>query len=192
MKGSLQDQLLGSGLIKKQDANNIKTAKKKKAKQNKANNVVEKSEASRLAEETRLKEQEKSLALNKARKQEAEQKAIVAQIRQMIEINSIQKKDAKTTDDEALSYNFTDTGKIKTIYLSARNHSLVSRGLIAIAKLIEQHDTVYHLIPAEAARKIQERDNGTIVLLNTFEENNSQDLEDDPYAAYEIPDGLMW
>ena len=59
MKGSLQDQLLGAGLIQKQKANNIKTAKKKAAKKGQAHN-----EAADLAEKARLVEQRKSQELN--------------------------------------------------------------------------------------------------------------------------------
>lgn len=37
--------------------------------------------------------------------------------------------------------------------------------------------------------KIQERDPSRILLLNTHVEEAD---EDDPYAAYKIPDDLMW
>ena len=69
---------------------------------------------------------------------------------------------------------------------------MVSRGILAIAKLGENDDIAYHLIPAEAARKIQEREANAIVLLNEFDKNEDGIEEDDPYAAYEIPDDLMW
>ncbi|MGV2836994.1 DUF2058 family protein, partial [Pseudomonas shirazensis] len=45
------------------------------------------------------------------------------------------------------------------------------------------------VIPREAAVKIQERDPGRILLLNTHVEEAD---ENDPYAAYKIPDDLMW
>ncbi|KAG1658089.1 ATP-dependent RNA helicase DbpA [Nymphon striatum] len=76
MKGSLQDQLLGAGLIKKQQAKNIQTAKKKAKKQSKATNTELKNEAAELAEKARLKEQQKSQALNEQRKQQEQQKAL--------------------------------------------------------------------------------------------------------------------
>ena len=47
----------------------------------------------------------------------------------------------------------------------------------------------YEVIPREAALKIQERDPGRVLLLNTRVEEAD---EDDPYAAYKIPDDLMW
>ena len=200
-KGSLQDQLLGAGLIKKQDANNIKTAKKKQVKKSKETNTELKNEAAEAAEKARLEEQKKSQALNKQRKQEAEEKAAQAQIRQMIEINDIAKLDKKAPADSELVYNFTDGSKIKTMLVSAENHKLITKGVIAIAKLENtdgdsQEVFSYHLIPAVAARKIIERDSSSIALLNDFSEStdssSSADDVEDPYAGFEVPDDLMW
>ena len=203
-KGSLQDQLLGAGLIKKQDANNIKTAKKKQVKKSKETNTELKNEAAEAAEKARLEEQQKSQALNAQRKQEAEEKAAQAQIRQMIEINDIAKLDKKAPVDSELVYNFTDGSKIKTMLVSAENHKLITKGVVAIAKLESPHggnssadgEADYHLIPAVVARKIIERDSSSIALLNEFSKTDdsasSEDDIDDPYAGYEVPDDLMW
>ena len=49
----------------------------------------------------------------------------------------------------------------------------------------------YEVIPREAALKIQERDPRRIVQLNILTEPKTPE-EDDPYAAYQIPDDLMW
>ncbi len=209
MKGSLQDQLLGAGLIKKQEAKNIQTAKKKAKKQSQATNTELKNEAAELAEKARLEEQQKSQALNEQHKQQAQQKEVQAQIRQMIKMNAIQKLDKKAAEDSELTYNFTDNNKIKTMLVSAENHTLISRGIIAIAKIAktanadesDQELADYFLIPAEAARKISERDNKSIVLLNDYaskdkandrEDNADTKDEDDPYADFEVPDDLMW
>jgi len=60
------------------------------------------------------------------------------------------------------------------------------RGLIAIARL----DDGYELIPAAVADKISQRDGSAILVHNT---RSASDLAaDDPYAAYQIPDDLMW
>ncbi len=210
MKGSLQDQLLGAGLIKKQQAKNIQTAKKKAKKQSKLTNTALKNETAELAEKARLEELQKSQALNEKRKQEAQRKEIQAQIRQMIEMNAIQKLDKKADEDSALSYNFTDNNKIKKILVSAENHTLISRGIIAIAKITntvkstaesddsDNEQVTYYLIPAEAARKISERDSESIVLLNDYASKNKTNTQDDkkddddPYSDFEIPDDLVW
>ena len=193
MKGSLQDQLLGAGLVKKQDAKNIQTAKKKQAKKSRATKTELKNEAAELAEKARLEEQRKSQELNAKRKQEAEEKAAQAQIRQMIENNSIAKRDPKAPEDSELIYNFTDDSKIKTMLVTPANHALITKGLLAISKLTNNNEVEYYLIPAEAARKIAERDNSSIVLLNDYESSESNDdQEEDPYAGFEVPDDLMW
>ena len=195
MKGSLQDQLLGAGLIKKQAANNIKTAKKKQVKKSIETKTELKNEAAEAAEKARLEEQQKSQALNAQRKQEADEKAAQAQIKQMIKINSIAKIDRKVDEDSQLVYNFTDESKIKTMLVSPENHKLISKGIVAIAKLdVDNTESQYYLIPAEAARKIIERDSSSIVLLNEFSksvDDKDEDIED-PYAGFEVPDDLMW
>jgi len=196
MAGSLQDQLLGKGLIKKQDAKNIHTAKKKAVQQSRKNNTELVNEASELAKKAEQQQRNKSQALNEKQKDEAQRKALLAQIRQIIELNSIHKSPKKMSQDELSGYNFTDNNKIKTLYISPQNHDLVSHGRIAIAKLHDSNAETYHLIPADAANKISERDKESIVVLNDRlaenDHDNSADGSDDLYAEFKVPDDLMW
>ena len=192
MAGSLQDQFLAAGLIKKQKANNIQTAKKKAAKQSRANNTELVDEASELAKKAQDDKRHKSQDLNKKRKEESEQNAIKAQIAQIIEMNSIEKSPKKMPEDDLLVYNFTDDMIIKTVLVSPHNHDLISNGKIAIAKLSKNKNTSYELIPAIAASKINERDHDSIVLLNDKNTQDDNQQTDDPYADYQIPDDLMW
>ncbi len=185
MAKSLQDQLLGIGLSNKQKARKINSAKKKAIKKSRKEKQALKNEVAELAnkarEEQRLKSQQSNAKHNKI----MEQKAIAAQIRQIIEMNSI----PKAEDDKTQAYNFNDNNKIKTLYVSVKNHDLISRGRIAIAKL----DQDYYLIPVEAAKKIKERDHRFIILLNdALKPAKGETVEDDPYANYQIPDDLMW
>jgi len=184
MANSLQDQLLGAGLSNKQKARKINSAKKKAVKKSRKDHTELKNEAADLAEKARQAQLRKSQQSNTAHNQQAEKIAIAAQIRQIIEMNSIE----KAKGDQGQSYNFTDENKIKTLYVSAQNHDLISRGRIAIAKL----EQTYHLIPMEAANKINERDSSSIVLLNDAIKTDSDQDVDDPYADYQIPDDLMW
>jgi len=207
MSGSLQDQLLGAGLIQKQKAKNIQTAKKKAVKKSRANNEELVDEAAELAKKAQEEQRRKSQALNNQRKLEADEKAVQAQIRQIIQLNSVNKvktvgkqnskENSKKNDAECeLSYNFTDDNKIKTIYVSSQNHDLISRGRLAIAKLTENlnenREVVYHLIPVEAANKINERDSASIILLNDVLKTEGDKVDDDPYADFQVPDDLMW
>jgi len=192
MAGSLQDQFLAAGLVKKQKANNIKTAKKKAAKQSRANNTELVDEAAELAKTAQEEQRLKSQSLNKEQKLAAEQKAIQAQIRQIVELNNIKKSPKEMPEDDLSAYNFTSDKKIKTMHVSPQNHDLITRGKIAIAQLVNDSNEIFHLIPAEAASKISERDEKVIVLLNDGL-NQGEDVDaDDPYADFEVPDDLMW
>ncbi|MEE9444835.1 MAG: DUF2058 domain-containing protein [Cocleimonas sp.] len=199
MAGSLQDQFLAAGLVKKQKAKNIQTAKKKAQKQSRVNNTALVDEAGDLAKQAQDEQRQKSQALNKQNKVEAEQKEVLAQIRQIITLNSIKKAPKEMTEDKLSTYNFTHNNKIKTLYISPQNHDLVSRGVIAIASLEEGGTETYHLIPAEAANKINERNSEAVVLLNAFLSKDKSvtteselEKEEDPYAGFEVPDDLMW
>ena len=46
------------------------------------------------------------------------------------------------------------------------------------------------MIPLQVAEKIRERDDGHFIVI--AEQTDGQMDEDDPYAAYQIPDDLMW
>ena len=193
MAGSLQDQLLGAGLIKKQKAKNIQTAKKKAVKQSRVNNTELVDEAAELAKKAQEEQRKKSQSLNEQRKKETEQKAILAQIRQIIQLNRIENYPKKMDEDDLQTYNFTSNKKIKSILVSPQNHDLITSGRIAIAMLVEAKQETYYLIPAEAAQKINERNSEAIVLLNDASAQGANEVaEDDPYAGFEVPDDLMW
>lgn len=176
---SLQDQLLKAGLVDKKAA---KQASKEKRKQTK----IQKKSNQPVVDETKLKIQQdreqkaaRDRELNAQRKAEADQKAIAAQIKQLIERN-LQSKGGGD-----VAYNFTDGSKIKKIYVSQQVFDQLSRGRLAIVKLGEN----YELVPLPVAEKIAERDGAIVVSISA-----KQDVadEDDPYAEYEIPDDLMW
>ncbi len=200
MTGSLQDQFLAAGLVKKQKAKNIQTAKKKALKQSRANKVELVDEAAELAKKVQQEQRIKSQKLNQQRKAAAEEKALMAQIRQIITLNSIAKSSQKTPEDALSSYSFSHNNKVKTLTVSAENHDLITRGVIAIVSLGELEGgcdgSTYHLIPAQAARKISQRDADTVVLLNGFlaqtGNTNEKTQQDDPYADFEVPDDLIW
>ncbi len=203
MAGSLQDQFLAAGLVKKQKAKNIQTAKKKAAKQSRANKTELVGEAAELANKAQQAQRKKSQDLNQQRKLESEKKSVQAQIRQIITLNSIDKAPKGLHEDELAKYNFTHMNKIKTLLVSSENHDLLTRGVVAIVSLAvsDNEGVEYHLIPAKAAQKINQRDSNVVVLLNEFlakgalreeSEGSEESYEADPYASFEVPDDLMW
>lgn len=179
---SLQDQLLKAGLI---DAKKAKQANKEKRKET---NVARRSseevvdEVRQSAEQARLEKIERDRELNRQRDLELQQKAIAAQIKQLIE-NHRQSKGAGNGDVE---YNFTDGKLIKKMRVSPLVLEQIARGLLAVVKLGEG----YELVPRIVADKIAQRDDKFVVVANTKQDNKVD--EDDPYKDYVIPDDLMW
>ena len=207
MAGSLQDQFLAAGLVKKQKAKNIQTAKKKAAKQSRANKTELVDEATELVNKAQEEQRRKSQGLNQQRKLESEKKSVQAQIRQIITLNSIEKSPKDLHEGELAKYNFTHNSKIKTLLVSSENHDLITRGVVAIVSLAvsdNSKEIEYYLIPATAAQKINQRDSSIVVLLNDFltkdgrykasdsENGGNNTQEDDPYAGFEVPDDLIW
>jgi len=177
MSKSLAEQLLKAGLGNAKNLKNIKKEQHKERVQAGKNGQVV-NEASVLAEQARQAQIARDRELNLQKKAEAEKKALLAQVKQIIEMNIIR-------DKGELGFNFTDGNKIKKIYVSEKVQQQLVKGLIAIARLGEH----YHLVPIQIAEKLLTRQPEAVVLLN------QQDVlvtEDDPYADFKIPDDLMW
>ncbi len=181
MSNSLFDQLKKSGLVDKNKAQKAKREQYKNKKQKgKKGEAQQTSEATRLAEQAQAEKVERDRQLNQQRKEEAEQKAIVAQIKQLIETNCIKERDGE------VAYNFTDDNLVKRIYVNETIHKHLSSGKLAIAKLGDG----YELVPVPVAEKIKQRDENCVIFCDHTEDATSD--EDDPYADYKIPDDLMW
>ena len=133
----------------------------------------------RIAQEAKAEKIARDQELNRQQQEKAQKKAEAAQVKQLIEQSRLPKL---TTEDY---YNFVDDKKVKRISVNALMRNKLSSGSLAIV----QHGGGYEIIPREAALKIQERDPRRIVQLNVQTE---EDDANDPYAAYKIPDDLMW
>lgn len=179
---SLQDQLLGMGLADEKTAKKNKKQKAKQEKMQRKNQVeVAEDETAIAAKQVREEKAEKDRQLNAQRKAEAEKKAVVAQIKQLIQSNRVDRKECE------VAYNFTDGTAIKKINVNDEIQRLLGIGRLAIVKIEERYDVV----PFPVAEKIATRDDRYIVVLN---ETSASDevAEDDPYAEFQIPDDLMW
>lgn len=58
--------------------------------------------------------------------------------------------------------------------------------------MIAKDQESYAYLPKALADKINQKMQGFILVNNNSEQNNETTDEDDPYAAYVIPDDLMW
>lgn len=178
MKESLLEQLMGAGLVDTKKAKSVqKEQRKNKKKKPKGHLQVD---GTKLAAQEALKQKSaKDREQNKKLNIESEKKAIRAQIRQLILSNTIERGNGD------IAYQFNDGGRIKKVSVTSPLKEQLARGLIAIAKT----EGSYYLVPKLVADKILLRDENSIVLLN---EKTVEDLGEDPYADFEIPDDLMW
>lgn len=179
MSKSLQDQLLGAGLVDKKKAKQVKKDKRKSDKVQRKSKEQAVDEVKLQAEKARQEKIERDRQLNQERQAAAEEKAIQAQIIQLIEHHRI-------TKQGETAYNFTDGKTIKKIYIDDTLTGQLSRGQIALVR----NGDDYELVPKVVAEKIAQRNDSFIVVAN--EKQDNADDEDDPYADYPIPDDLMW
>ena len=179
---SLQDQLLKAGLIDPKKAKQANKEKRKEANVARRSSEEMVDEIKLSAEQARAEKAERDRELNRQRDLELQQKAIAAQIKQLIE-NHRQPKGAGQNDVE---YNFTHGKLIKKIRVSKTVQEQIIRGMLAVVKLGEG----YELVPRIVADKIAQRDQHAVVVANT--KSAQQIDEDDPYKDYVIPDDLMW
>lgn len=179
MSLSLRDQLLKAGLVNEKQAKQADKQKQKQQRLEKKGQVEVDDEQKRIALQAMADKAAKDQELNRQQQEKVAQKALAAQIKQLIETSRLPKM---TSEDY---YNFVDEKKVKRIAVNAMMRDKLSRGSLAIVRL----GGGYEIIPREAALKIQERDAQRVLLLNTPTEAPDAD---DPYAAYQVPDDLMW
>jgi len=181
MGNSLFDQLKKSGLVDKNKAQKVKHSQYKSKKQKgQKGAAAQVDEVKLLAKKAHAEKVERDRLLNQQHKEEAEHRAVAAQIKQLIESNRVEESDGD------IVYNFTDANVVKRIHVSQQIHKYLISGRLAIAKLGER----YELVPIPVAEKIKQRDDKYIIASeHSFEPELD---EDDPYADYKIPDDLMW
>ncbi|CAI8993012.1 MULTISPECIES: DUF2058 domain-containing protein [Pseudomonas] len=180
MSISLRDQLLKAGLVNQKQAKQVGKEKQKQQRLVHKGQIEQDDTQQRLAQEALAEKVKRDQELNRQQQEKAEAKARAAQVKQLIEVSRLPKL---TTEDY---YNFVDDKKVKRLSVNALMRNKLSNGSLAIV----HHAGGYEVIPREAALKIQERDPQRIVQLNVQTEEAA--AEDDPYAAYQIPDDLMW
>ena len=177
-KLTLQEQMLKAGLVtSKKMAKVQRTTKKSRVQAREAREAVEENKKAQLERDKQLNEQQKQVALSKEYK---------AQVKQLIEMNRI----IPTKGD--IDFNFTDSNVIKNIIVDKLTQSQLISGRLAIARLIVDSNgkIEYAIIPASVADKIMQRDAESILLNNSL--SQEEQVEDDPYADFKIPDDLMW
>jgi uncharacterized protein len=176
---SLQEQFLKAGLI---NDKKIKQANHEKSKKNK----IERQTGTQAVDEARLaalemqrQNAERAREHNARRDAAATRQAIMAQIAQLVQQN----RQSKGNGD--IAFNFTHGNKIHRLYVSAAVHAHLTAGRLVIVCQAGATE----LVPRVIADKIAERDASLVIRIN---KTGSEIDADDPYAAYQVPDDLMW
>ena len=183
MAKSLQEQLMGSGLVDQKKAKKIQKEKRQKHKQTpKGLRQDEAIQKQALADQQKQEKAEKDRALNRLKKAEQDKKAIKAQIIQLIQTNKIERQNGD------IGFQFAVNKQIKKLYIDEEQQGHLLRGKLAIT----QHNDDFNLVPTAVAEKIAQRDEAAVVYLETNKVDQNESGEDDPYKDFVIPDDLMW
>jgi len=177
---SLQEQLMKAGLVDKKKVNKVQQEKSKQHKEELRSGTKAVDQTREAALEQQRKAAERARELNAARDAAAGQKAVMAQVVQMVQ----QHRQPKGNGDVA--YNFTIGSKIERIYVSDQVQQHLVNGRLVIVVL----DGVAELVPKVVGEKIAERAPEVVVAVKKAA--SEQPAEDDPYADYKIPDDFTW
>ena len=181
MGNSLQDQLLQAGLVSKDQVDKAQKAKKRKAPQGKrAKKAARSKPVDPEVARQRAEKAERDRELNRQRDEVRRQREVAAQVRQLVREHRIERR----ASDDDVPFNFQNKDKIKRLYVSAELHRQISQ-----RKLVIVNDNGnFELVPPPIAEKIRARNPSLVIDLP----DDDTPTEDDPYAAYKVPDDLMW
>ena len=180
MGNAFQDQFLKAGVVTKLQVKKAQSAssKKKKDQRSKKDKAVDESKLK--AQQAAKEKAEHDKALNLRKEEQAKQKAISAEIDQLIAKNCI-----KRNDECEIIYNFEHRKKINRIYVNSEMKQQIIDGKLGIARI----EGRYELIAKVIAEKIQSRNEKRVILFEHEEETTD---ENDPYADFQVPDDLTW
>lgn len=182
---SLQEQLLKAGLVDKKKVQKVNQDKSKQKKIERRTGAESVNESREAALEMQRQQAERARELNAQRDAAAAQKAVKAQIAQLVQVN--RQPRARNGKGE-IAYNFTHGSKIERIYVSEQ----VQQHLVAGRLVIVFLNGNYELVPKVIGEKIAERDPASVIQVKQAKGSNSEVDADDPYADFKIPDDFTW
>ena len=182
--GSLQEQLFKAGLVDKSKANKARKEKHKQSKLARNSGEMAVNKGKTIAQQEQALRVERDRELNQQKQKQAEQKAVFAQIKQLIDLNKIDREQGE------VAYSFVYKNKVMKILVTDEIKQQLSQGRLAIVRLVLKSERLFEIVPAAIAEKIAQRDENSVVQLN--KNVDRVENEDDPYADYQIPDDLTW
>jgi len=183
---SLQDQLLKTGLVSKTDAKKVEKQAKSKYHQQQKQKIkkkkpgktetVDTQSAAYMAAKVREEQIAHAKKLNQQKEAERQQKALMAQVSDMIQHHQVNDLNAE------IAYHFIEGRFVKRIFVNAKQQQQLANGDLAITALNDSH----YIVPAPIAEKILARMPEVVVYLN------KEKAIDADEQAYPVPDDLMW
>ncbi len=177
VKNALQAQLLKAGLVDNKKAKKLSKQAVHEQRTGQSNEAELKAKIEKDQQEKLAKDQ----ALSLEKKLALDEKTLRSSVIQMISHHKIKETDGDVT------YQFIDDSKIKKVYINQQIYNALVSGSLVVAK---DHDR-YAFLPKALAERINEKLTG-FILVNNSENTAEVTDEEDPYAAYVIPDDLMW
>ncbi len=184
--GSLQEQMLKSGLVSEEQLAKTRREaarkQKRKPKQRKAERQAgtPPSEAARAANEAKAQQRARDRELNKARNAERERKAMLAQLRVLLD-------EHRLNDGDGDIKHFYQSGrKVKQIWVTKEQQEGLVGGRLIVA-VLEGRGHLLRSSLEERLRKIDPEGEHIRVV-----RADDKPAADDAYADHPIPDDLMW
>lgn len=194
MSSSLQEQLVNAGLADEDSLNRSRQGRrhrsggkrgrgKKPGGGGKARDSARQAASEKAHREAATPKNAEKAAEKAApppeRQPTAEEKA--DRLRQMIRANRIDRAYA------GVPYRFTQGSRVREVAVTGTQQGRIARGELAIVSDGERVE----IVPAKVARRLRGIDPAAILVLNSGDERRDA-ADDDPYAAYRVPDDLMW
>ena len=181
---SLQEQLIKAGLVDKSKANKAKKEKQKQSKVARHTGAKAVSKEKTVAQQEQAIRAQRDRELNQQKQKQVEQKAVFAQIKQLIDLNKLDRGAGE------IPYSFVYKKKVMKIFVTDDIKQQLSQGRLAIVRLVLKSERLFEIVPAAVAEKIAQRDEQSVLHLNAMVEKIEN--EDDLYADYQVPDDLTW
>ena len=190
MRGSLQDQLLKSGIATEEQLKKpkpkIKPVSKSRKSHSKSNAKTNNkpSQASRVQQNAQQNKQPKQKTAEEA---PTLGKALRTEIKQLLKTNKLNDKTGE------IPYNYVIAGQVKRFYINEKQQIELKAGKMVIVNW----NTISYLITTEAEVELRKL-HPTIEVASVISETESAKTQDkkkdenDPYSDYEIPDDLSW
>ncbi len=186
MSNSLRDALTKAGVVSTSKAKVAAQQAKKTERQDlhtKRTGGVVQSEAAKAAAKAQQEKLARDREMNRAREAALALKAARAEAKRVL--RERMQNDAAA----AIPFHFVEGTRVCHLYVTETQREQLTKGELAVVALGERH----YLVPSDTSEKVRTLVPDVFVhRLTHGQATEDKCAHDDPYAAYQIPDDLMW